>query len=312
MTAMRATVIVCAYSTDRFPLLISAVESVRWQSVSPTEIIVVIDHNPVLLDYMRALFPDLAVIENSGPRGLAGARNTGTAAASGDVVVYLDDDAVADPGWLQALIVNFARPDVLGVGGHPVATWETTRPCWWPEEFDWVVGCGYRGLPTSVAPVGNLIGCAMSLRREVVLKSGGFDTGLGRTAAAAPELCMSATALFPGGVFLHEPAARVRHHVPAARATLRYFWSRCFAEGASRRRATRRAGAGPGSASEVLYVRRTLSGGLIRHQSAVVRGGPGWSAAGGGDRGGCNNDDVWLSPDAGAAAPGRVSRTPSH
>lgn len=277
MTAMRASVIVCAYSTDRFPLLISAVESVRWQSVSAAEIIVVIDHNPVLLDQMRALFPDLAVIENSGPKGLSGARNTGTAAASGNVVVYLDDDAVADPGCLQALGAHFVRPDVLGVGGHPIATWETSRPRWWPDEFDWVVGCGYRGLPTSTAPVRNLIGCAMALRREVVLKAGGFDTGLGRTAAGAAgceetELCLRATALFPGGVFLHEPAARVRHYVPDARATLRYFRSRCFAEGVSKRLVTRRAGTGPGLASEVTYLRRTLPGGLIRHLSAVVRG----------------------------------------
>ena len=277
MTTLRASVIVCAYSADRFPLLVSAVESVRWQSVSAAEIIVVIDHNPVLLEQVRALFPDLVVIPNSGPRGLSGARNTGTAAAGGDVLVFLDDDAVADPGWLHAMSVHFERPEVLGVGGHPVAVWETGRPRWWPDEFDWVVGCAYRGLPTSAAPVRNLIGCAMALRREVVLAAGGFDTGLGRTAAGAAgceetELCLRATAQVPGGVFLHEPAARVRHHVPAARATPGYFRSRCFAEGVSKRLVTRRAGAGPGLASEVTYLRRTLPGGLIRHLSAVGRG----------------------------------------
>lgn len=272
-----ASVILCAFSTNRFPLLISAVESVRWQSVTPAEIIVVIDHNLVLLEQMRALFPDLAVIANSGPRGLAGARNTGTAAASGEVVVFLDDDAVADPGWLQALSVHFARPEVLGVGGHPVATWETGRPRWWPDEFDWVVGCGHRGLPTVAAPVRNLSGCAMSLRREVVLKADGFDTSLGLTAAGAnasgePELRLSPTELFPGGVLLHDPAARVRHHVPAARTTLRYFCSRCFAEGVSKRMVARRAGTGPRMAPEVTHPGRTLPGGFVRHLSAGARG----------------------------------------
>lgn len=226
MTAVRASVVVCAYSSGRFPLLISAVESLRWQSVPVAEIIVVIDHNPELLELTRGLFPDLTVIENSGPPGLSGARNTGTAAATGDVVAYLDDDAAAGPGWWQALSVHYARPEVLGVDAHPVAMRESGRPRQWPDEFDRVVGCGYRGLPKSAGPVRNLIGCAMSLRRDVVLTAGGFATDLGRSASDAAgceetELCLRVAARFPGGVFLHEPAARVRCRVPPARATLR-------------------------------------------------------------------------------------------
>lgn len=277
MTAVRTSVIVCAYSTKRFPLLVSALQSLRWQSVPPAEIIVVIDHNPELLGQVRALFPELQVIENAGPVGLSGARNTGTVAATGEVVAYLDDDAVAEPGWLQALTAHYGRAEVLGVDGHPVPVWESGRPPWWPEEFDWVVGCGYRGLPTGAAPVRNLMGCAMSLRRDVVAAAGGFDTDLGRTATGAAgceetELCLRATALFPDGVFLHEPAARARHHVPAARATLRYFRSRCRAEGRSKRQVAQRAGAGPGLASEATYVRRTLPAGVVRHASALARG----------------------------------------
>ena len=64
---------------------------------------------------------DVRVLPNAHRQGLSGARNTAVAAASGDVVVFLDDDAAARPGWLGALLAPYADPDVVAVGGvaHP-------------------------------------------------------------------------------------------------------------------------------------------------------------------------------------------------
>ncbi|MGN0100307.1 MAG: glycosyltransferase family 2 protein [Dietzia sp.] len=279
MTGERATVIVCANSSDRFPQLVSAVESVLGQTRPPAEILVVIDHNPELRGRVAHRFPELAVLENTGPPGLSGARNTGTAAATGGIVVYLDDDAVADPGWLESLTGHFSRPEVLGVSGYAEPRWAAGRPRWWPDEFDWVVGCSYRGLPESVGEVRNLMGCTMALRRHVVEAAGGFDTALGRTGTGAAgceetELCIRASERFPHGVFLHDPGARVRHLVPATRGTLSYFRSRCLAEGVSKRLVTRRTGVGTGLSTEVAYVRRTLPAGMVRNLVQAWRGEP--------------------------------------
>ncbi|UVE94086.1 glycosyltransferase family 2 protein [Dietzia sp. B32] len=279
MTAARTTVVVCANSSDRYPQLVAAVGSVLEQSRPPAEVIMVIDHNPDLLGRVTRRFPDLVAVENSGPQGLSGARNTGTARARGDIVAFLDDDAEADPGWLEAMTAHFARPEVLGVSGFAEPQWAVGRPGWWPDEFDWVVGCSYRGLPLRPEPVRNLMGCAMALRRDVVRAAGGFDTALGRTRSGAAgceetELCIRAAGIFPGGVFLHEPAARVRHHVPASRGTLGYFRSRCFAEGVSKRLVTRRTGAGNGLASEYTYTTRTLPAGVVRNLARALRGDP--------------------------------------
>lgn len=275
--AHRASVILCSYSSNRYPLLVAAVESVLGQTRPAAEIIVVIDHNRELFERVSRRFPTLIVIENEGLKGLSGARNTGTWHALGDIVVYLDDDAHADPVWLEMLIRHYDRPEVLGVDGYAEPDWETSRPRWWPDEFDWVIGCSYRGLPSSVAPVRNLMGCAMSMRREIVDAAGGFDPSLGRTATGAAgceetELCLRATERFPQGVFLHEPAARVRHHVPSSRGRLKYFRQRCFAEGVSKRLVTRRAGADAGLASEFTYVRRTLPCGVVRNAVSALRG----------------------------------------
>ncbi|WP_162533963.1 glycosyltransferase [Dietzia lutea] len=277
MTGERASVIVCANSSDRFPQLVAAVGSVLGQTRPPAEAVVVIDHNPGLFERTARRFPEVTVLENTGPPGLSGARNTGTAAATGGIVVYLDDDAVAEPGWLEALTAHFVRPEVLGVSGFAEPRWAAGRPRWWPDEFDWVVGCSYRGLPESVGPVRNLMGCTMALRRDVVETVGGFDTALGRTGSGAAgceetELCIRAVEGFPGGVFLHDPGARVRHHVPSARGTVAYFRSRCFAEGVSKRLVSRRTGAGAALSTEAAYVRRALPTGIVRDLADAVRG----------------------------------------
>ncbi len=94
------SVIICAYTQERWHDLVAAVESVRRQSVLPHEIIVVIDHNARLLEQVRVHIPDVIVTENYEPRGLSGARNSGIAMAQGALIAFLDDDTIAEPDWL--------------------------------------------------------------------------------------------------------------------------------------------------------------------------------------------------------------------
>src|SRR5579884_3109611 len=91
--------IICAYSLDRWPDLVAAMSSLRQQTIAPCEIILVIDHNPVLQERARTQFPDVVVIENVQEQGLSGTRNTGVAQAQGELVAFLDDDASASPDW---------------------------------------------------------------------------------------------------------------------------------------------------------------------------------------------------------------------
>src|SRR5262249_32970883 len=50
-------------------------------------------------------------------RGLANARNTGLAAANGDLIAYVDDDAMPDPNWLSYLANTFRTTSHVAVGG---------------------------------------------------------------------------------------------------------------------------------------------------------------------------------------------------
>ena len=121
------------------------------------------------------------------------------------------------------------------------------------------------------------MGCNMSLRRTVLAAVGGFDTGLGRhgdnqLGCEETELCIRAGQLFPDGVFLHEPAAVVHHHVPGQRASWRYFRDRCRAEGISKAGVARRVGRSAALASEAGYVRRVLPTGVLTNLGRSLHG----------------------------------------
>jgi GT2 family glycosyltransferase len=278
------SVVICSYTESRRGWLEEAVASARAQTLPPLEIIVSIDHNPELLDWVRGRMPDVIAVASDGPRGLSGARNAGVAAARGDVVAFLDDDAVAAPDWLEHLARPYADAQVLGVGGAIEPRWLAGRPRGFPPEFGWVVGCSYVGQPTRHARVRNMIGANMSLRRDVLARTGGFSSGLGRigripAGCEETELCIRA-GRGNAGHFIHEPAAQVSHAVPASRGTWRYFRSRCYAEGVSKAQVATLAGTKDGLASERSYALRTLPAGVARGVADTLGGDPAGLARG--------------------------------
>jgi O-antigen/teichoic acid export membrane protein/GT2 family glycosyltransferase len=272
-------VVICAYTEDRWEEMTAAIKSVRGQSRPPVETILVIDHCPELLARAARQFREVRVIANEQQRGLSGARNTGLHAAEADVIAFLDDDAVAAPDWLANLIAPYADPAVLGVGGRVLANWLGGRPSWFPAEFDWVVGCSYRGMPTERSTIRNFIGANMSLRRSLLVESGGFDTALGRIGShpvgcEETELCIRVQRHHPDGVHLYEPAAEVLHSVPRSRGTWSYYRARCYAEGLSKAQVSRMATPATALASERRYLLATIPQALARSVGTALRGRP--------------------------------------
>ena len=220
MNETSVSVVICAFTDRRWDDLHAAVESVRRQTLPAHEIILSVDHNPELHARLKESLPDVRVVENAEDRSLSGGKNTGVSHASGDVVAFLDDDAVAAPGWLAAFAAAYVDKRVIGVGGRTVSLWPGSpgsaellevlregrllriqdddphprpdsaeaftvptgvRPRWFPEEFEWTVGGTYRGMVPG--PVRNVLGGNASFRREAFAVAGGFSSGIGRTHA---------------------------------------------------------------------------------------------------------------------------------
>jgi glucosyl-dolichyl phosphate glucuronosyltransferase len=277
LPAPATSIVICAYTEDRWGDLLDAIASVRAQDPRPGEVLVVVDHNESLLDRLRhVVTADVRVVANVGPRGLSAARNTGAQMAQGDVVVFLDDDARARPGWLGALLAAY-EPGVIAVGGTALPDWEGRRPAWFPSEFDWVVGCSYLGQPSGRAEVRNVIGASMSFSSAALRAAGSFDSRLGRVGSRPigdeeTELSIRARRAIPGGRILLEPMAMVDHRVPLARQSVGYFIARCFAEGRSKARLAYIVGGDAALESERVYVRDVLTAGVVRGVRDMVRG----------------------------------------
>ena len=290
-----ATVVICVYTEKRWGDIVDAVDSVVAQDVRADEIIVLVDHNAALLSRAQQAFGPrgVRVLPNNKKQGLSGARNTAIEAASGDVVVFLDDDASARPGWLAALLEPYSDPTVMAVGGVAHPRWPVrrstagaridARPRVLPGsaptdgdatgELDWIVGCTYTGQPTEQAEVRNLMGCNLSFRREVFVRIGGFAEDIGRIGknplgCEETELCIRARQVYGAAGekirIVFEPRAAVDHRVSPDRVEWAYLRRRSWAEGLSKAAVASLVGSDDALSTERGYVAKILPNAVLR------------------------------------------------
>lgn len=234
------SIIVC--TRNRAELLRLCLESlVHQQGASPQtyEILVVdngsTDHTREVVDAVQRTFPRVRYLYEDR-LGLSIARNAGVSRSVGDLLCFLDDDAVACSSLVSELIRSFEDPEVASVAGKIVALWpDGDPPEWFSPRYANVVGETSFGdaagwMKRDEFPFGG----NMSFRREVFRRLGGFAENLGKRGGNnvwGEEIDFCRRIQEKGLKFLYNPQSCVRHIVGPRRATKQYFVESIFGKG---------------------------------------------------------------------------------
>jgi GT2 family glycosyltransferase len=254
---------------DRWSLTCAAIDSALQQTRIPLEIIVPVDHNSELFHRLSARWarsgppgalPSIRVVESRYEGHLGASATTAAEIAQGQFLAFLDDDASAEPDWLETLLRPFRDPAVIAVGGAPIPVYAKPRPRWLPGEFNWIFGCAYDGLPTRAAPINHLIGTTMAVRTRDMLAIGGIRSNN----HGDMELSHRLLAMAPGSKLIYEPEAIVKHYVSEHRLSWSYFWRRCFFVNRGKVAAMHDLGAAANLGAERSFVARSLTRGVAR------------------------------------------------
>lgn len=241
---MLVSIIIPSFSPESYQNLTDAINSLLAQSYAEIEVVVVIHTNQRLYDRIAELYSSqkkVKLIFNEVSLGAYAARNVGVKAAQGDILAFLDDDAVADEKWVETLVNTYKELDAVAVGGKILPVWLPMRPDYFPEELYWLVGVTHKGFAEDkLAEVRNVFGPNMSFKREVFEQAGFFNESLGFASkgtsyiqAGEAEFSLRMTSKFGVGV-IYNPGAIVHHKIPVSKARLRLLLKRSFYQGYSK------------------------------------------------------------------------------
>jgi GT2 family glycosyltransferase len=176
----RFSVVVCTYNGSG--TLRECLEGISRLEYPNHEVIVIDDGST---DDSAAIASEFDVrLIRTEQNGLSAARNAGLAAADGDIVAYIDDDAWPDPLWLHYLAEAFEDPECAAAGGPNLP----------PPEDGWLADCvaDAPGGPAHVLigdrDAEHLPGCNLAIRRDRLQAIGGFDVAF-RTAGDDVDVC---------------------------------------------------------------------------------------------------------------------------
>ncbi|MFP5042392.1 glycosyltransferase [Parasediminibacterium sp. JCM 36343] len=255
MGICKLTVIICTYkpNLDIFNRILAALKQQTF-GYDQWELIIVDNNSPAPLDSeIDISWHPFAKIIIEQQQGLAFARIRGVKEASTELIVFIDDDNVAQPNYLQqSLSIASLQAEVGVFGGKALPDFYRHQPADWVKNAGGLLGCRDFGNIELISntnkknineyPYFSPIGTGMCIRKQVFenyvneIKNDSFRQNLGRKAAAltsGEDNDIVITALKNGWQVGYFPQLEILHIIPAKRTTPEYLGNMNYAQNKS-------------------------------------------------------------------------------
>ena len=241
---MKISVVICTH--NRADSLRRALASLEKQTLPRDQFEVLVVDN-ASTDYTKAVAQSFSHLSLTylyeSQLGLSRARNTGWQKAQANYIAFIDDDAVASPQWLAALLDTFTlhTDKEMAVGGRVELASTVTIPDWVDDSLR--VSLGSLNLSASTTDLQHspyyLHGCNMAFSRALLMKYDGFYSSLGRRGSkllSGEEILLQQQLKSDGYPIFYTDQAAVTHHVDISRLSRNWFVKRMYWEGVTTRR----------------------------------------------------------------------------
>jgi len=164
-------------------------------------------------------------------------RNIGLKNSGGEIVAFIDDDALPYANWSKTIIKDFLDNDnVHAIVGDVTPKWIGSEPAWFPKELLWMISCSYVLTPKKKTFVERGFGTNMIFRKRLFSEIGNFDERFG--VGSNGWLGGDETEFFlrmkkKGKNILFDPAVKVKHKIKSERIRIQNILYRAFAGGLS-------------------------------------------------------------------------------
>jgi len=245
MTLVKISIIVPCYTMERLRDITELLDSVQAQTYKKVETLIVAERSTELAssisNYVQEKdYGNIKVLYNQGDWGSYAARNLGIEQAQGDVLAFIDDDALLFPDWAEETARNYAEDDsVVGLTGPILPLWEYDSMSWFPRELYWIFSCTYwdwsekkevrNGYGTNISFLrGAFDACGLFKNRLEVGEWGKSDWQ--RPGAKETEFSVRVTQK-TGKRIVYNPNIRVKHKVYRYRLSTGFIAKRAYWEG---------------------------------------------------------------------------------
>jgi glycosyltransferase involved in cell wall biosynthesis len=165
-------------------------------------------------------------------QGKAHALNRGVEKASGEYVLFTDDDVIVTPDWLTCVEESIAKDFPACIGGRILPRWDAKQPVWLgPELYPMLALLDFHSSRCEMQ-IPKIWGANMCIRRQLIVQLGGFGTRrsrTGRSLCAGDEDTEFVRRLIGAGRrVVYDPAPTVFHRIGSDRLKKSYFRKWCF------------------------------------------------------------------------------------